>query len=134
MDVTDNELITLEMIHQYVEVLDRYFGNVCELDLIFNFHKVHLQLPRVLLSGSLSILIGGGRERTVALDSAISCKNLSILQAYFMLDEMLLAGQLQEPSKKVRAFSLPSQHASASETSGLPLQGILSSAGCHKSN
>ena len=35
----DNELITLEVIHHYVEVLDRYFGNVCELDLIFNFHK-----------------------------------------------------------------------------------------------
>ena len=36
----DNELLTLEAIHQYVEVLDKYFGNVCELDLIFNFHKV----------------------------------------------------------------------------------------------
>ena len=36
----DNELITLEVIHHFVEVLDRYFGNVCELDLIFNFHKV----------------------------------------------------------------------------------------------
>lgn len=24
----DNELITLEMIHLFVEVLDRYFGNV----------------------------------------------------------------------------------------------------------
>ena len=29
----DNELVTLEIIHRYVEVLDRYFGNVCELDL-----------------------------------------------------------------------------------------------------
>merc|ERR1712080_55638 len=28
----DNELITLELIHRYVELLDRYFGNVCELD------------------------------------------------------------------------------------------------------
>ena len=27
------------MIHEYVEVLDKYFGNVCELDIIFNFHK-----------------------------------------------------------------------------------------------
>lgn len=35
----DNELITLEIIHRYVEILDRYFGNVCELDLIFNFQK-----------------------------------------------------------------------------------------------
>ena len=43
IDMGDNELITLEIIHHYVEVLDRYFGNVCELDLIFNFHKVHQQ-------------------------------------------------------------------------------------------
>ena len=40
IDQGDNELITLEVVHHYVEVLDRYFGNVCELDLIFNFHKV----------------------------------------------------------------------------------------------
>lgn len=40
VDPDDNELITLEVIHHFVEVLDRYFGNVCELDLIFNFHKV----------------------------------------------------------------------------------------------
>ncbi len=25
-----------------MEVLDKYFKNVCELDLIFNFHKVRL--------------------------------------------------------------------------------------------
>lgn len=37
----DNELLTLEVIHQFVEVLDKYFKNVCELDLIFNFHKVN---------------------------------------------------------------------------------------------
>ena len=29
-----------QMIHLFVEILDRYFGNVCELDIIFNFHKV----------------------------------------------------------------------------------------------
>merc|ERR1719473_744605 len=55
----DNELIVLDVIHQFVEVLDRYFGNVCELDLIFNFHK-----------------------------------------AYHILDELLITGELQEPSKK----------------------------------
>jgi len=59
IDAEDNELITLEIIHQFVEALDKYFGNVCELDLIFNFHK-----------------------------------------AYFILDELLLAGELQEPSKR----------------------------------
>ena len=37
----DNELIALETVHAFVEVLDQYFDNVCELDIIFNFHKVH---------------------------------------------------------------------------------------------
>lgn len=60
IDAEDNELITLDIIHQFVETLDKYFGNVCELDLIFNFHK-----------------------------------------AYFILDELLIAGELQEPSKRV---------------------------------
>eukprot|EP00878_Enallax_costatus_P004618 GHUV01004863.1.p1 GENE.GHUV01004863.1~~GHUV01004863.1.p1 ORF type:complete len:156 (+),score=35.04 GHUV01004863.1:236-703(+) len=59
VDPSDNELLALEIIHQYVEVLDMYFGNVCELDLIFNFHK-----------------------------------------AYYILDELLIAGELQEPSKR----------------------------------
>ncbi|KAK3691663.1 hypothetical protein RRG08_044881 [Elysia crispata] len=55
----DNELLTLEVIHRYVELLDKYFGSVCELDIIFNFEK-----------------------------------------AYFMLDEFLLGGEVQESSKK----------------------------------
>lgn len=55
----DNELLTLETIHRYVELLDKYFGSVCELDIIFNFEK-----------------------------------------AYFMLDEFLLGGEVQESSKK----------------------------------
>jgi AP-1 complex subunit sigma 1/2 len=60
IDGGDNELVTMEVIHQFVEGLDKYFGNVCELDLIFNFHK-----------------------------------------AYYILDELLLGGEMQEPSKKV---------------------------------
>ncbi|KAB8236097.1 AP-1 complex subunit sigma, partial [Aspergillus alliaceus] len=56
---TDNELISLEIVHRYVEQMDKYYGNVCELDIIFNFQK-----------------------------------------AYFILDELLLAGEMQESSKK----------------------------------
>ena len=33
-------LSVLELIHLFVEVLDGYFGNVCELDLVFHFDKV----------------------------------------------------------------------------------------------
>ena len=49
----DNELMTLEMIHQYVEVLDRYFGNVCELDVNFNFHKAYYILDELFIGGEL---------------------------------------------------------------------------------
>ena len=80
VEQSDNELVTLEIIHRYVELLDKYFGSVsfngfiekifreinlflpfqvCELDIIFNFEK-----------------------------------------AYFMLDELLLGGEVQETSKK----------------------------------
>nr|ODN98807.1 clathrin assembly protein [Cryptococcus depauperatus CBS 7855] len=50
---SDNELITLEIIHRYVEVLDRYFGNVCELDLIFNFQKAYAVLDELIISGEI---------------------------------------------------------------------------------
>ncbi|OUS43257.1 AP complex, mu/sigma subunit [Ostreococcus tauri] len=48
-----NELATLEMIQHYVEILDKYFGNVCELDLVFNFHKAHYVLDEVFVAGHL---------------------------------------------------------------------------------
>jgi len=51
--LADNELVTLEIIHRYVEVLDRYFGNVCELDLIFNFQKAYAILDELIIAGEL---------------------------------------------------------------------------------
>ena len=53
MDVTDNELAYLEAIHLFVMMLDEYFGNVCELDLVFNFHKVYVILDEYIVSGEL---------------------------------------------------------------------------------
>eukprot|EP00741_Cyanophora_paradoxa_P014268 tig00020780_g13760.t1 len=53
VDVTDNELSYLESIHLFVEVLDQYFGNVCELDLVFNFHKVYVILDEFFLAGEI---------------------------------------------------------------------------------
>ena len=47
----DNELITLELIHRYVEVLDKYFVSVCELDIIYNFEKVHFLLDEFVMAG-----------------------------------------------------------------------------------
>jgi len=53
VDVTDNELSCLEAIHLFVETLDRYFGNVCELDLVFNFHKTYMILDEFILGGEI---------------------------------------------------------------------------------
>jgi AP-1 complex subunit sigma 1/2 len=53
IDKDDNELITLEKIHLFVEVLDRYFGNVCELDIIFNFHKAYYIVDELFIGGQL---------------------------------------------------------------------------------
>eukprot|EP01091_Cochliopodium_minus_P016494 TRINITY_DN6197_c0_g1_i1.p1 TRINITY_DN6197_c0_g1~~TRINITY_DN6197_c0_g1_i1.p1 ORF type:complete len:154 (-),score=22.61 TRINITY_DN6197_c0_g1_i1:77-538(-) len=53
VDKDDNELISLETIHHYVECLDRYFGNVCELDLIFNFYKAYFILEEIIAAGEL---------------------------------------------------------------------------------
>lgn len=49
----DNELSTLEIIHRYVEVLDRYFGNVTELDLIFNYQEAYAVLDEIIIAGEL---------------------------------------------------------------------------------
>jgi len=53
IDNTENELIGLEIIHRYVETLDKYFGNVCELDLIFNFQKAYFVLDELIINGEL---------------------------------------------------------------------------------
>ncbi|KAK3246181.1 AP-2 complex subunit sigma [Cymbomonas tetramitiformis] len=53
VDMNDNELSYLEAIHLFVEILDHFFQNVCELDLVFNFHKVYLIMDEFILGGEL---------------------------------------------------------------------------------
>lgn len=53
IDLLDNELIYLSSIHMFVEVLDSYFENVCELDLVFNFYKIYSVLDEMFLAGEI---------------------------------------------------------------------------------
>jgi len=53
IDVNDNELLYLETIHLFVELLDQYFSNVCELDIVFNFNKVYGILDEFILAGEI---------------------------------------------------------------------------------
>lgn len=53
VDVHDNNLAYLEAIHNFVEVLNEYFHNVCELDLVFNFYKVYSVVDEMFLAGEI---------------------------------------------------------------------------------
>lgn len=53
VDVGDNNLAYLEAIHNFVEVLNEYFHNVCELDLVFNFYKVYAVVDEMFLAGEI---------------------------------------------------------------------------------
>lgn len=53
MDLADNELSYLETIHLFVELLDSYFSNVCELDIVFNFNRVYSILDEYILAGEI---------------------------------------------------------------------------------
>ena len=49
----ENELSILEFIHALVETLDRYFENVCELDIMFNLEKAHFILDEMVMNGCI---------------------------------------------------------------------------------
>merc|ERR1712071_87158 len=53
VDINDNNLCYLEAIHNFVEVLNEYFHNVCELDLVFNFYKVYSVVDEMFLAGEI---------------------------------------------------------------------------------
>ena len=58
------------------QVLNEYFHNVCELDLVFNFYKV---CPNIIVSKSIGDWVP--------------------LQVYSIVDEMFLAGEVRETSQ-----------------------------------
>jgi AP-4 complex subunit sigma-1 len=53
IDIDDdiNELSFLEFIHNMVETLDKYFENVCELDIMFNIEKAHFIMDEMVMNG-----------------------------------------------------------------------------------
>ena len=76
----DNELIVLDIIHHFVEVLDRYFGNVCELDLIFNFHQAYFILEEMIVGGHI---IESSKKQVLKMIA----NNDSLMDTSFFKDE-----------------------------------------------
>ncbi|CAH9116127.1 unnamed protein product [Cuscuta epithymum] len=52
-DNSENELAMLDLMQVFVETLDKCFGNVCELDVVFNFNKVNAILNEIILGGQV---------------------------------------------------------------------------------
>uniref|UniRef100_A0A8D2DTL4 AP complex mu/sigma subunit domain-containing protein n=1 Tax=Sciurus vulgaris TaxID=55149 RepID=A0A8D2DTL4_SCIVU len=53
VDINDNNLAYLEAINKFVEILNEYFHNVCELDLVFNFYKIYRVVDKMILAGKI---------------------------------------------------------------------------------
>ena len=43
----------MEFIHLFVETLDKFFGSVCELDVVYNFYKVYAILDELVIGGEI---------------------------------------------------------------------------------
>ncbi|KAK9164152.1 hypothetical protein Syun_005054 [Stephania yunnanensis] len=52
-DSSENELAMLDLIQVFVETLDKCFKNVCELDIVFNFTKIHTVLDEIVFGGQV---------------------------------------------------------------------------------
>jgi len=53
IDPDDNTMAALEAIHLFVEILDQYFRNVCELDLVVHFWKVYAIVDEIFMAGEI---------------------------------------------------------------------------------
>ncbi|CAO1626929.1 unnamed protein product [Sympodiomycopsis kandeliae] len=51
VDQSESELGILDLIQVFVESLDRFFPNVCELDLIFHYEEVNAILAEIIQGG-----------------------------------------------------------------------------------
>jgi AP-4 complex subunit sigma-1 len=70
VDGDENELGVLEFIHCVVETFDKYFENVCELDVMFNVDKAHFILEEMVANGAV-----------------IETNKMNILQTLMLMDK-----------------------------------------------
>lgn len=70
----DSSLLALESIPFFVELLDAYFVNVCELDLVYNVPIVYRILDEIFLGGSF-----------VLADKEKILNNVKLLDSVFTL-------------------------------------------------
>jgi hypothetical protein len=119
LDMNDNELMYLESIHLFVELLDKFFASVCELDVrarddtrreteelreseyalfsarLYSCACCHCRrLPSCAHTASVCSL-------TCAASVLVVQLVFNFHKIYSILDEIYLAGEVQETSKRV---------------------------------
>ena len=52
-DQSNNEIFVLDTIHFFVEAMDQFFGDACEIDVIYNFYYVYMLLDEIILGGEV---------------------------------------------------------------------------------
>ncbi|KAM0954421.1 putative adaptor protein complex, sigma subunit [Dioscorea sansibarensis] len=91
IDHDDNELEILEIIQHFVEILDRYFSGVCILCNGKHIKDAHNSSPKFFYYWLLFYAF-----QVCELDLIYNFH-----KAYYILDELVIAGELQESSKRV---------------------------------
>ena len=82
VDQAESELGILDLIQVFVEVLDKCFENVCELDLIFHSDKVHYILDEIVMGGMvLETNIADIMEAVVAAQDLESKTRAALIKA-----------------------------------------------------
>ena len=81
--------------YRYVEVLDKYFGSVCELDIIFNFEKAYFILDELILGGEMQV-----KNMEYRFTCSCTCSWLQETSKKAVLSQIEQADKFQE----VRSF------------------------------
>lgn len=79
-DSSENELAMLDLIQVFVETLEKCFRNVCELDIVLNYSKMHNILDEIIVGGQVletdSAEIIKAIEEMSKLETAANATNL----------------------------------------------------------
>ena len=95
IDEDINELSMLEFIHNMVETLDKYFENVCELD-VSRFSLVALMRARKERACLGELLLRANHRCLLVARAQIM---FNIEKAHFIIDEMVMSGYIVETNK-----------------------------------
>lgn len=74
VDADENELSILDFMQRYVESLDALYGNVCELDIVFNSALAYAALDECVIGGHISE--SGGHEVVSRVRSALRLEEM----------------------------------------------------------